>query len=222
MENQAPLSAQANVTTPQRQPRSHALDSNRKDERWRLLAKRLGRRYSGCRLANYEANTKGQVSVMQQVKAYLECLTSRAKEGQSVIFYGPPGTGKDHLLCAMLYEAIKAGAFVKWQDGAEMFGGFRDAIKGTETEGKIMDRYTEPTFLAISDPVPPIGGLSEYQSSMFFRIIDRRYRDMKATWITINAADREEMEKRISPNIVDRLGHNALSLPCKWPSYRKA
>ena len=51
--------------------------------------------------------------------------------------------------------------------------------------------------------------------------IDRRYRDLKATVMTLNVATRKEAEDRLSPNIVDRLAHGAMAIHCNWPSYRR-
>ena len=198
------------------------MDSERIERRWGLLTSRLGRRYANCRLSNYECDGGPQGAAVASVRDYLENLQGNIRSGVNVVFFGPPGTGKDHLMTAMLRAAVTAGLDVNWQDGADLFGGFRDAMRGTETEAVMMSRFTTPSVLAISDPVPPFGGLSEYQASMFFRLIDRRYRDMLPTWVTINAEDRSEMEQRIGANIVDRLGHDALAIPCNWKSRRKA
>jgi len=171
-------------------------------------------------LGNYQIDFPQQQSVVDLVQQYLIALPDLAKKGKSVLFFGPPGTGKDHLLVAMMKAAVMGGVDLHWDDGAEMFGKFRDNMRGSESETTMLDRYTRPTILAISDPSPPFGGLTSYQASMFFRIVDRRYRDMKPTWITINVADRAEAEERIGASIVDRLGHDALALPCNWPSFR--
>jgi DNA replication protein DnaC len=70
--------------------------------------------------------------------------------------------------------------------------------------------------------LPPLGSVnSGFQLSMLFRIIDRRYRDLKATVMTLNVATRAEAETRLSPNIVDRLAHGAMAIHCNWPSYRR-
>lgn len=76
-------------------------------------------------------------------------------------------------------------------------------------------------MLAISDPTPPLGEVrSDWQRSLLFRIVDRRYRDLKPTWVTINAASAEEAEKRLTPNIIDRLSHDAVIVRCNWKSFR--
>ncbi len=199
--------------------RSRELDF--KEKMWTLISERLGNRYAGCRLSNFACCDDEKKRIVGLVRDYLADFPGRFRSGQSVLFFGPPGTGKDHLMAAMLHEAVMRGATVKWSDGCTMFGEFRDAMRGTETEGVLLSRLTRPHFLAISDPVPPYGGLTDYQSAMFFRIVDRRYRDKLPTWITINAKDRKEADRLIGASIVDRLGHDALSLPMMWPSYRQ-
>ncbi len=167
------------------------------------------------------ATTPGQDRIVGQVESYLAEFRERYTSGQSVLFFGPPGTGKDHLMVAMMRAAVNFHLSVAWNDGSQMFGEFRDNMRGGVSEEKLLDRYTTADILAISDPVPPFGGLTPYQSGMFFRIVDRRYRDRRPTWITINCKDRKEAEDRLGVSIVDRLGENAMALPCDWPSYRR-
>lgn len=165
-----------------------------------------------------------QRSVVDSVREYLEGLiiSLDGVTARAVLLYGPVGTGKDHLLAAMMRFACNSlNMRVVWRDGSDLFGEFRDNMRGGIEESKLLERFTGADVLAISDPVPPFGGLTEYQAGMFFRIIDRRYRDMRPTWITINVKDRAEAVQRMGASIVDRLGHNALGLCCNWESYRK-
>jgi len=213
------IQAPASDTTPA--PSVLITDSESKAERvWKLIAKRLGRRYASASFDTYAIEHDAQRTAVEKLREYAGNLRENIGSGKSVFLFGPPGTGKDHLLIPMLKAAVKENLLVRWDDGAEMFGAFRDSMKGTDTEAKLLARYTSPMVLAISDPVPPFGGLTPYQSSMFFRIIDRRYRDMIPTWITINCKDRKEAEDRMGASIVDRLGHNALAISFNWQSYR--
>lgn len=198
-------------------------ERNRRIDEWNRVALRIGRRYMSCNLENFVADTGPQQLVLEKVRVYANRIRDNIYEGRSVLLYGPPGTGKDHLATAIMRATvIGAGAKVEWTDGADFYGAMRDNIDSNRSESQLLARFRDPDLLCISDPVPPRGSVeSSYQLSQLFRVVDRRYRDQKATMMTLNVKDREEAEERLSPNVIDRLGHGALVLACNWPSYRK-
>lgn len=189
---------------------------------WNSLLERVGRRYRGCTLENYQADTGPQQLALENVRAYITRIDENVKQGRGALMFGPPGTGKDHLAVAIMRSAVDSGAKVEWTDGSDFYGAVRDNIDGEKTEAAFLKRFTSPDMLVVSDPLPPVGAVnSGFQLSMLFRIIDRRYRDMRATVMTLNVANRSEAEQRLSPNIVDRLAHGAMAIHCNWPSYRR-
>jgi DNA replication protein DnaC len=103
----------------------------------------------------------------------------------------------------------------------DLFLKLRDAMRSGGSEGNVLTQLRTADILAISDPVPPKGENSEFELEALFGLIDRRYRRLKPTHLTINVADRNEANARMAPQIIDRLAHNALSIHCNWPSYRK-
>jgi DNA replication protein DnaC len=190
---------------------------------WGSLASDVGRRYADCTLDNFQADTGPQQLALEAVRGYVAQLGANVNAGRSALLLGPPGTGKDHLATAVMRSAVlDHGMTAMWTDGAEFYGGNRDNIDSAKSEAALLARYKTPTMLVLSDPVPPLGKVdSSFQLSMLFRVIDRRYRDMKPTIITLNVATKDEAERRLSPNIIDRLGHGALIVNCNWPSYRR-
>ena len=185
------------------------------------IGNRVGKRYANVTLDGFDTRHDAQKDVLKHVRDYSENIEQRVASGSGLFLIGPPGTGKDHLAIAVLLAAAAKGISVHWADGMELFAGARDNIDANRTEAAWLSTYTSPTMLAISDPVPPLGSVKEgFQLATLFSIIDRRYRDMKPTLMTLNVNDRDEAEKRMAPNIVDRLAHGALVLRCDWPSYR--
>lgn len=191
-------------------------------QRQNAVVAQVGRRYQGCTLDNFEVTMPQQQRIIDALREFASDLRGAIEDGRNLVFMGPPGTGKDHLLVALLRQAAIEGWSIEWRDGQAMFGEFRDAIDGDKSEAEMLAKLTRAGVFAISDPVPPVGSIkSDYQRAMLFRIIDRRYRDLRPTWVTINAASASEAEDVIAPNIIDRLGHNALVCRCNWPSYRR-
>lgn len=192
-----------------------------KISRWRDLVTQVGRRYENARLSSFEVTCEQQRDVIRDLTDFAANVSEAVASGHNLILYGPRGTGKDHLLVAMLRAAIGDGHTVAWRDGQSLYGECRDSIDREGSEAKFFAQFTGPNIFAISDPTPPLGDVkSDWQLATLFRIIDRRYRDLKPTWVTINAASAEEAQKRIAPNIIDRLTHGALVLRCNWKSYR--
>ena len=192
-----------------------------RQRRWLELVAQVGRRYESARLATFEANTEAQRSVVESLSDFAGKISEVIAAGRNLVLFGPRGTGKDHLLVAMMRAAIADGWTVAWRDGQSLFSEFRDAIDTDRSEAKLFEPLTSPGVFALSDPTPPTGDTkSDWQRSILFRIIYRRYRDLKPTWVTINAANIEEAEKRITPNIIDRLSHDAVILRCNWKSFR--
>ena len=190
------------------------------------LANQLGQRYSPerAKLATFRLHEDAAVAARQTVvlsalRSINLCETIRA--GGGLVLVGTVGSGKDHLLAAMLYGACRAGFSCFWLGGQEFYGELRDRMDSGESEGKRFAELKRPDVLAISDPLPPYGSPSDWNVSQVYRLVDRRYRDLRCTWITINAKDDAEADEKLSAPVWDRLRENALILRCFWPSFRE-
>lgn len=187
------------------------------------LAAKVGPRYASCTFENYRVTTDMQRRVYAAVCAFAEDMPARLKGGGGVTLFGPPGVGKDHLLCSLMYFAVLAhGYTVEWVNGLDLYEEIRERIGAGENEKELIRRYQAPLILVVSDPVPPKGEISRYNADVLYRIIDRRYRDLKSTWASMNVDGGDEACDRIAANLVDRLKHNSLTLHCDWKSYRSA
>lgn len=186
-----------------------------------MLANAAGDRYRGCRIDNFKITTAYQQQVVDAVREYGNCLADRIKERQGLVLFGPVGTGKDHLAFAIAMHAAHMGNSVKWINGQGWFGKLRDAMDTSESERSIICDIERADLVVFSDPLPPVGDLSQYQSSMLYRAIEARYSKGKITFTTINVADDNEADRRMGAATWDRLCHNAWKIYCRWPSYRK-
>lgn len=213
----------------------------RRDSVWKAFVKARGPRYEKCRLANYEVSCDAQRRVVDAVGDYCKNIESRIAEGQNVLLIGPAGTGKDHLQTALCHAAVGACKTLLWVNGTSLWLAIRSTFDGKAeryiprsfedsyfdgdldgNEADIVAKLAAVDVLAISDPVPPSGSLSDFQAATLFTVVDARYSAMRPTFVTMNAATRSEMESKIGVQTVDRLAHGALVLACNWESYRQA
>lgn len=189
----------------------------------------VGQRYQRCTLDGFETPTAGHVQAVEKCRDYVKNFGKYAQDGISLILSGPRGTGKDHLMVATI-RAICFGfgprqtgqrRRVVYRDGLTLFAEFRSAIRSHTDEDRIVSNYVEPYLLALSDPLPPIGSLSEYERRMIHRIVDGRYRECRPIAATVNVANREELDARMTPQTADRLCDMAVAVRCNWESYRQ-
>lgn len=202
--------------------RDEELRDIQKRERWKAFVSQCGRRYADCTLDSFQVDGDLQREVVAEMRGYLASLKERVRSGMNLILFGPKGTGKDHLLCAMAREAIQQGAELAWWNGMDLFGEVRDRITAGRSERDFIESLAKPHILYISDPLPPVGALTEFQIQTLFRVLDARYRQVRSVWCSINVAGPEEAELRLGPQNADRLRDGALALYCNWPSYRKS
>ena len=196
-------------------------------ERYDRIVEQRGKRYLGCRWANYETNTPEQLAVFNGLRVWCETLPTRIKHGENLILVGPCGTGKDHLLTCVVREAILLHDFrCEWTTGPELFKRWRNEFDGGTKldpgDSQFAGRYGGlDSILCISDPVQPGGTLTQYQSERMYALVDKRWSQGVSTFLTVNASGRDDLEQRLGVAIVDRLADRATTFACNWPSYRK-
>lgn len=188
---------------------------------WHELIRARGERYESCWLKNYAAESEAQQGAVETLTAYCREVAGRVSLGEGMLLFGPKGTGKDHLIVAVARAAIRAGKTVRWQNGMDLFGDVRDAIGNGDNEKSLISRLVSPDVLYLSDPLPPVGSLTEFQAAMLFRILDARYSRRKPTWVTVNVSSGTELDSRMGAQNGDRLRDGAIAIFCNWPSYRK-
>lgn len=221
------------LETAQHRPAASTADSNARKisaafEKWHgSVFPRIGRRYENKRLESFRFSEDATVAAAQRaaidaVRKYLDGIAENIREGRGLILFGPMGTGKDHIAVACLREAAKMGFDVWVDDGQTLYQRFRDGIDADISEGSAIAKYTTPDVLLLSDPLPMHGIPTDAQRSILWRIVDRRWRDMKPTWVTINVFTGREAAERLGPQLYDRLRDGAVAIQCNWPSYRKA
>lgn len=185
------------------------------------LAKALGPRYWQCTLDNFEMYEPiNQAPVLKRLREFAETMPVHLEAGGGILMFGMAGTGKDHLLAALLKIAVaKHGLSAIWFDGGHLFDELHIAATD-EGLPKLRKRLTTPHILAISDPVPPKGTLTDAQLRRLRDIIDRRYRLGVSTWITTNLDSPSDAGRILSAPVLERIKESAGQVFCDWSSYR--
>lgn len=197
--------------------RKHAISCQMND-----LARDAGERYANCRIGNFKATTAYQKKVVDTIVEYGKSIDQRKKNREGLVLFGPVGTGKDHLAFALGLHCASAGCTVRWVSGQSWFGSIRDAMGDNgPSEESIIYSFARSDIVILSDPLPPIGDLTQHQATMLYRAVEERYADGKLTITTVNVADDDEADRRMGAPTWDRLCHNAWKIHCRWPSYRK-
>lgn len=191
----------------------------------REIVETIGPRYRECTLESYHlTGSESQRKALEQIREFANATHDNYGCGRcGLVLMGNPGTGKDHLLSALMwYAIIRWGFNVGWFNGIELFSEMRDRIGDNDSkERSIIRRMVSPNILVLSDPVPPKGEIGRYNAEILYQIIDRRYRAMKPTWVSMNVYGGDDARNKLADNLVDRLRDNSLVITCDWESYRK-
>lgn len=191
----------------------------------RSLAHALGHRYAKARLSTFEVyEPDKQKPVLDRLTEFAERMPELLADGGGLMLFGNPGTGKDHLCAALLKIAVgRHNLSAKWFDANDLFDRILFAIKtydATVLKCLLAD-LREPQILAISDPQPPRGDLSDAQVRRLRDVIDARYRKGVSTWITTNLDTKAQAEAMLTEPVLDRLKDTGGQVFCDWTSYRQ-
>ena len=190
------------------------------------LAKSIGERLSGSSFSNYQATTLAQQEAVSRCRRYADKFETAYKGGHNLMLLGPCGTGKDHLMVATIAMIVKRyprlGNKIRFAWGNALTQRFQDAATGKSQENysRLVELYSEPHLLCISDPAPASGDLSDFRKQVMVDLVDERYRRKKPIAMTINVANRSQLAERIGDATTDRILHGAMKVICDWPSFR--
>jgi DNA replication protein DnaC len=186
------------------------------------LKRETGERYGPERVSldNYEVKHAGQQQVLDRIRALASRLPEAVKGGESVVLFGCPGTGKDHLLASLAHIAIREhGLSVFWTSGAGFFECERRAQRSRVYDmdwSKKLNRH----IVVLTDPVLPGGDASAWCMERLFALVDRRYAEMRPTWMSVNVRDEKDLKAKLTVQVYDRLRDHGHIIPCFWESYR--
>lgn len=196
-----------------------ARKANQKAKLERMLdSARIGRRYADCTLENF-IPVKGADKALNTCTEYVKDFSKDSGEG--LIMAGPSGSGKSHLAVAIVKAIAETGKSAIFQSVPELLARLRmtyDKNNEGEKEDEILEQLAQCDLLVLDD----IGAekTSAWTEERLYLLIDRRYRDKRATIVTTNL-NYNEIEKILGTRAMDRLLETCGIVKLTAGSYRR-
>lgn len=182
----------------------------------------IPKRFTHCSFDNYQVGEQRQQQLSYATaKKYAENFKERLEQGGGLVLHGTCGTGKTHLVTAIArhVQENKLGSVLMCKV-YEMTGEVKSTWGDSGIkESDVLKRYMSPDLLIIDEIGVQFD--TEAEKQILFRIINRRYEDMKPTIIVSNLLE-DELKSCLGERVIDRMNEGGGSrLVFDWPSYRK-
>ncbi len=140
-------------------------------------------------------------------------------KGRLIALVGGRGNGKTQ----MAVEAMKVRTHLlksaRFASAVEFFIRIKATYRkdSDSDEMEVLAEFQKPSLLVI-DEIGKRGG-SEWENTMLFELLNRRYNDMKDTILIDNRSSAEFVET-IGPSLASRMNEGGGIMDCTWESFR--
>jgi len=172
---------------------------------------RIPSRFKNSTFDNYDLEAD------ERVKAKQEFLINHLRSGRSVVMYGNNGTGKTHLAFSAIKEQIALGKSCAYILAPELFDEIRSSFGDNRIKG-IIERYASYDYLVVDEVDKTYGSPTEFIN--LYRIINRRYEDMKPT-VLITNGKKENIIEIIGRSSYERVVEDGTAVEMDWESHRR-
>lgn len=182
-------------------------------------------RFTTCGLDNYDLRTRDHERALAELMAWAAKIGAPGASGaqqRGLYLHGPVGTGKTHLAVAALLELLAAcrrGQFVSVRDLLlECRESFRDGAERRLSE--ILEDTLASEVLLLDDAGSEKG--SQFSTlDVLLGLVDAAYTDGRPALIVTSNLSLEELGKKTTDRISDRLRELCQTVRLSGPSHRR-
>jgi DNA replication protein DnaC len=167
------------------------------------------------RHASFKPSQEGPWGVeLGKLKSMLE-----PSPGRILALTGGRGNGKTQLAVELMKARTASLKSALFSSAVEFFIKIKSTYrKDSDTdEMEVLREFQKPSLLVI-DEIGKRGG-SEWENTMLFELLNRRYNDMTDT-ILIDNRTKTEFSDTIGPSLASRMNEGGGIVSCEWPSFR--
>jgi len=174
-------------------------------------------RYKDCSLENFEPR-EGVNEAREKVKQYIDNLEENLRVGHSLFLFGDVGTGKSHLAFSIYNEAKKRHFSAIFNTVSNLMNRLDKAFVNKEAEFDLLELLKIADLLVLDDLGVEVE--SKRSKERLYEIIVGRYNSRKATIITTNLRNQNEMIQWLGARVFDRLLESSTFIEFSGKSYR--
>ena len=186
----------------------------------RVAAAGIPPRFASSTLWTWQHGMDQQRRVWDWARDYAHAFEDAIASGRSGVFCGAPGTGKTHLAIGVLRHVLERGGTGIYTTVMDMLGRIKATFheRAHETEQQVMDALTSCDLIVIDEVGRSLD--TNYELAQFFRVLDRRYQNLRPTILVTNLPKSKLLEF-VGDAVVDRLRENGgAMLMFDWASQR--
>ncbi len=153
-------------------------------------------------------------------KQYRQIADSfKPRTGKLIAFVGGRGNGKTQMAVQLMKARTMELRTALFSTAVEFFIKIKSTYRkdADRDEMEVVKEYQKPSLLVV-DEVGKRGG-SDWENTMLFELLNRRYNDMKDT-ILIDNRSRAEFTEIIGPSLASRMNEGGGIIEFTWDTFR--